>query len=386
MATINLLPVSDVSGDHTCSSGSSRYLMIDDPVGSDDNNSTYIYCTVTASGDGYNTQTANNSATSVFKFSGESPYTNKKVYITSITSHTLSALDSTSSSRSGNIRNSLSINGGVSVQGSQQSISSTSYSDKIYTFSNVSGYNQTYSSFANANIQLTHYSYISTDSGTKISSETAYTKTTQIYLVATYLPYFNFAVGGQTGCTASVSASEAKEGDNVTFTATPNSGYRFVGWYSDSSYTTLVSTNTSYQVDASDDTTLYAKALRVCTVTVHDSDHFTASVSPSSGIAGEVCVATATHSTGIASFDGWFSDAACTQRVYPYQTYEITLASSDIELWVGSTLKFGLYHKINGQWVLMNKVYRKENGVWVIKEDPDQIMSTDVRYIDRTQQ
>lgn len=386
MATINLLPTSDVSGNHSCSSGSSRYLMIDDPVGSPDGNSSYIYCTVTATGDGSSSQSANNSATSVFKFSGDSPYTNKKVYITSITSHTYSALDSTNNSRSGNIRNSLSINGGTLVQSSQQSISSTSYSDKTYTFSNVSGYNQTYSSFANANIQLTHYSYISVSSGGKNSSQTAQTKTTQIYLTVSYLPYYNFTVGGRTGCTASVSASEAKEGDNVTFTATPNSGYRFIGWYSDSSYTTLVSTNTSYQVAASADTTLYAKALRVCTVTVHGSDHFTASVSPSSGVAGDVCVATATHSTGIASFDGWFSDAACTQRVYPYPTYEITLASSNIELWVGSTLRFGLYHKINGQWVLMNKVYRKENGVWVIKENPDQIMSTDVKYIDRTQQ
>lgn len=382
MATINLLPVSDVSGNHSCNTGSTRYTLISDPVGDPDDNITYIYCTATSEG---NTVTAN--ATSVFKFSNIDayPYTNKKVYITGITAITCAAMNTTSNSASGNIRNTISINGGSGVQGSAQTVDSTTYSNKTTTFSNVRGYNQTYESFSAANIQLSHYSYVTTDSG-KSGSQTAQTRTTQIYLNVTYLPYFNFAVGGQTGCTASVSASEAKEGDNVTFTATPNSGYRFVGWYSDSSYTTLVSTNTSYQVAASDDTTLYAKALRVCTVTVHGSDHFTASVSPSSGIAGEVCVATATHSTGIASFDGWFSDAACTQRVYPYQTYEITLASSDIELWVGSTLKFGLYHKINGQWVLMNKVYRKENGVWVIKEDPDQIMSTDVRYIDRTQQ
>ena len=382
MATINLLPISDVSGNHSCNTGSTKYTLIDDPVDNPDDNSTYIYCAATSEGD---TATAN--ATSVFKFSnsGTYPYTNTKVYITGITAITRAAMSTTSNSASGNIRDTISINGGSGVQGSAKTVNSTTYSNKTTTFSNVSGYNQTYASFSSANIQLSHYSYVTTSSG-KSGSQTAQTRTTQIYLTVTYLPYFNFAVGGQTGCTACVNVSEAKEGDNVRFTAIPNSGYRFIGWYSDSSYTTLVSTNTSYQVDASADTTLYAKALRVCTVTVHGSDHFTASVSPSSGIAGDVCVATATHSTGIASFDGWFSDAACTQRVYSYSTYEITLESSDIELWVGSTLRFGLYHKINGQWVLMNKVYRKENGVWVIKENPDQIMSTDVKNIDRTQQ
>lgn len=370
MATIILYPTADVTLNHLCNTGSSGYVLIDDETADDE--STYIY--LQSGGGDMNSDSAE--ATSTFKVSGTSPYTNKKVYITGV-SYLVRGWRGNNTNSNVVSRIGVSINNENYSNGSDHSLA-YSWTSATGTLS-PSGLNTTYNSFADANIRMQVYT-------TAVGKSNNESRITQAYLTITYLPYFNFAVGGQTGCTASVSASEAKEGDNVTFTATPNSGYRFVGWYSDSSYTTLVSTNTSYQVAASDDTTLYAKALRVCTVTVHGSDHFTASVSPSSGIAGEVCVATATHSTGIASFDGWFSDAACTQRVYPYQTYEITLASSDIELWVGSTLKFGLYHKINGQWVLMNKVYRKENGVWVIKEDPDQIMSTDVRYIDRTQQ
>lgn len=373
MATIILYPISDVQLAHTCSSGSSGYLMIDDPQNSPDDASTTIYNTSSGS------QGDSSNKTSIFKMSATSPYTNKKVYITGISYRVRHQRTNNGSSSDGSVKIAASINGGNYTEGSSHSVSQS------WTNSNASlspsGLNQTYNTFSDAEIRARVYT-----SATQGKNGSVNTYVTQVYFEATYLPYFNFAVGGRIGCTASVSASEAKQGDNVTFTATPNSGYRFIGWYSDSSYTTLVSSNTSYQVAASTDTTLYAKALRVCTVTVHGSDHFTASVNPSSGVEGDVCVATATHSTGIASFDGWFSDAACTQRVYPYTTYEITLASSDIELWVGSTLRFGLYHKINGQWVLMNKVYRKENGVWVIKENPDQIMSTDVKYIDRTQQ
>lgn len=365
MDTIILYPTADVTLNHLCNTGSSGYVLIDDETA--DDSSTYIYI---QSGDDYSAE-----ATSTFKVSGTSPYTNKKVYITGV-----SYLVRGGTTVNGVSRIGVSIYNGDYTNSSEHSLLN-SWTDETGTLS-PSGLNTTYNSFEDANICMQVYT-TAVGSSLKSSNES---RITQAYLTISYLPYFNFAIGGQTGCTSSVSASEAKKGDNVTFTATPNSGYGFVGWYSDSSYTTLVSTNTSYQVTASEDTTLYAKALIACTVTVHGSDHFTASVSPSSGIAGDVCVATATHSTGIASFDGWFSDAACTQRVYPYQTYEITLASSDIELWVGSTLKFELYHKINGQWVLMNKVYRKENGVWVVKENPDQIMSADVKYIDGTQQ
>lgn len=370
MATIILYPTADVTLNHNCSSGSSGYLLIDDPQSSPDDDSTYIGITTPDS--------SSTSATSTFKMSATSPYTNKKVYITALSYRVRGKITSSSNSGQGKVTISASINNGSFVSGTEQSLS-TSYANKTGSLS-PNGLNATYNTFAAANIQARVYNTAS------INKNTNEARVTQVYFEVTYLPYYNFTVGGTQGCTASPSSADAKEGDTVTFTATPNTGYQFIGWYSDSSYTTQVSTSASYQVTASADTTLYAKALRICTVTVHGSDHFTASVSPSSGVAGDVCVATATHSTGIASFDGWYSDAACTVRVYPSPTYNITLANSDVELWVGSTLRFGLYHKINGQWVLMNKVYRKENGVWVIKEDPDQIMSTNVRYIDRTQQ
>ena len=378
MATINLLPVSDISGNHSCSTGSTRYTLIDDPVGSPDDNSTYIYCAATS--ESQSTTTAN--ATSVFKFSnsGTYPYTNTKVYITGITAYTRAAMSTTSNSASGNTRDTISINGGAGVQGSSQTINSTSYSNKTTTFSNVSGYNQTYASFSAANIQLSHYSYVTTSSG-KTSSQTAQTRTTQIYLTVTYLPYYNFSVGGTQGCTASASVSEAKEGDSVTFTATASSGYRFDGWYSDSSYTTRVSTNASYTVTANADTVLYAKANRIYTITVHGDDHMSASTDLASGVDGEVAHIVADYTLGIVTFDGWYTDAAKTQRVYPYREWEYTINGANLEVWVKSTVSFGLYVKLSGTWTLVNRLYRKENGSWVVQEHPDQILSNDVKYV-----
>lgn len=61
---------------------------------------------------------------------------------------------------------------------------------------------------------------------------------------------------------ASVDNIAPYEGDSVTFVATLKSGATWHGWYSDAEHTQLVSTEQSYTVTASADTTLYAYATR----------------------------------------------------------------------------------------------------------------------------
>lgn len=48
-------------------------------------------------------------------------------------------------------------------------------------------------------------------------------------------------------------------GTSIRFTATPNLGYKFVGWYSDAACTASVSTDNPYTVNVTSATTLYAK-------------------------------------------------------------------------------------------------------------------------------
>ena len=48
-------------------------------------------------------------------------------------------------------------------------------------------------------------------------------------------------------------------GTNITFTATPNLGYKFVGWYSDEACTRSLSTDNPYTFSVTEEKTVYAK-------------------------------------------------------------------------------------------------------------------------------
>jgi len=366
MATIILYPTADVTLNHSCSSGSSGYSLIDDVT--PDDNSTYIYL---RSG-GSDTSSSSANATSTFKVSGTSPYTNKKVYITGV-SYRVRGWRGDNGSAGGVARIGVSINNGNYTNGSEHSLAKswTNYSASL----SPSGLNTTYNTFDAANIRMQVYT-------TAVGKSNNETRITQAYLTITYLPYYNVSVGGSQGCSsATASASEAREGTNVTFTATASSGYRFDGWYSDSSYTTRVSTSASYTAAINADTVLYAKAKKIYTITVHGDDHMSASTDLASGVDGEVAHLVADYTSGIVTFDGWYTDAAKTQRVYPYREWEYTINGANLEVWVKSTVSFGLYVKLSGTWTLVNRLYRKENGSWVVQERPDQILSNDVKYV-----
>lgn len=79
---------------------------------------------------------------------------------------------------------------------------------------------------------------------------------------------------------------------------------------------------------------------------------------------GDAVTFTATLVDG-ATFNGWYSDIACTQLVSTNLTY--TTAAADLTLYAKATLfevGTGTYLKVNGAFVEAKAVYRKSNGSW----------------------
>lgn len=107
--------------------------------------------------------------------------------------------------------------------------------------------------------------YTALTGGTKVSGDNPYTaiinSDTTLYARATKKIY-TIQVGSQPDDgTASVSTTSATYGDVVTFTANITGASReFYGWYSDSSYTNLVSSSATYNHTVTGNTILYAKS------------------------------------------------------------------------------------------------------------------------------
>lgn len=129
------------------------------------------------------------------------------------------------------------------------------------------------------------------------------------------------AVAGTEISSATVSESTVVDGDTCTFTAIANIGCTFDGWYSDSSYTTLVSTNNPYTATITADTTLYAKAVKlVYAIGVGTGEHCEATVNVSSAHYGDVVTYTCSF-TARYEFKGWYSDSACTTLISEANPY-----------------------------------------------------------------
>ena len=135
------------------------------------------------------------------------------------------------------------------------------------------------------------------------------------------------AVAGENIASATVSDDSVIAGDSVTFTAQLNEGCLFDGWYSDSSYLTLVSTSNPYTTTITSDTTLYAKATKISySVSVGAAEHGTATVSASTAYYGDSVTFTFTPEDETWELYGWYSDEGLTQLVSesnPY-THSIT--------------------------------------------------------------
>lgn len=79
---------------------------------------------------------------------------------------------------------------------------------------------------------------------------------------------------------------------------------------------------------------------------------------------GDEVTFTATLAAG-ATFDGWYSDAACTQRVSTSLSYTTTAA--DLTLYAKAST--GVYAKSAGSYKEALGVYRKISGAWVLQNN-----------------
>ena len=135
------------------------------------------------------------------------------------------------------------------------------------------------------------------------------------------------AVAGENIASASVSDDSVVSGDSVTFTAQLNEHCAFDGWFSDSNYTTLVSTANPYTATITSDTTLYAKATKISySISVGVAEHGTVTVSANTAHYGDSVTFTFTPEDETWELYGWYSDEGLTQLVSesnPY-TYSVT--------------------------------------------------------------
>lgn len=103
-----------------------------------------------------------------------------------------------------------------------------------------------------------------------------------------------------------------------------------------------------------------------CAATAAGDGIVSAAVSDAEPWDGDNVTFTATLAEG-ATFDGWYSDAACTQRVSTSLSYTTTAA--DLTLYAKATkaaaIGTGVYIKRAGAQVQATAVWRKANGLWV---------------------
>ena len=130
------------------------------------------------------------------------------------------------------------------------------------------------------------------------------------------------AAAGENISSASVSDDSVVSGDNVTFTAVLSEHCTFDGWFSDSSYATLVSTANPYTATITSNTTLYAKATKISySVSVGTAEHGTATASASTAHYGDSVTFTFTPEDETWELYGWYSDEGLTQLVSESNPY-----------------------------------------------------------------
>ena len=141
------------------------------------------------------------------------------------------------------------------------------------------------------------------------------------------------AVAGSEIASVSVSDSIVPKNGSATFTAQVNTGCSFEAWYSDDTYTTVISTENPYTATITADTILYAKATRKqFNIAVGPAEHGTASVSATTVPYGSDVTFTFTPEDETWELYGWYSDSALTQLVSEANPYTFTV-TEDVTLY-----------------------------------------------------
>ena len=177
------------------------------------------------------------------------------------------------------------------------------------------------------------------------------------------------AVAGENIASAAVSDNSVVSGDSVTFTAQLNEGCLFDGWYSDSSYTNLVSLENPYTVAITADTTLYAKAhKKQFTMSVGPAEHGTVSVSANVVSYGDNVTFAFTPEDNTWELYGWYLDAEFTNLVSTENPYTFA-AITNVTLYP----KVGIKRykiKLNATGTILN---RGASTISIISVDTNEI-------------
>lgn len=167
-----------------------------------------------------------------------------------------------------------------------------------------------------------------------VSTEQTYTTAAAditLYAKATIaaVVYNCSAIAGENIASASVSDESVVSGDSVTFTAVLNEHCTFDGWFSDSNYTTLISTANPYTATITSDTTLYAKGTKISySVSVGTTEHGTVTVSANTAYYGDSVTFTFTPEDETWELYGWYSDEGLTQLVSENNPYTYTVTGN----------------------------------------------------------
>lgn len=374
--TLRIYPIQDVTLNHSCSSGSTGYNLINNATS--DGDSSYIYQTVS---------TSSSTKTSTFKC-GDNSMTNK-IYLISVESTVISGnrVSSTKNSTTftSNITPGISINGGSVTNGTQHSTNgtgstTTSYTTFNDTYSSVSGLNRIYNSINDANIRL---QIKTTASINRNNDYTYHYRITSGNITIEYDDVFTCQAVALTGSgivSANVSDTDVRDGGTCTFSCTLQSNYSFSGWYSDADYNNLVSSNQSHTTTITSDTTLYAKASPLYNITVYGDSNCTVSSNKNTGYYNEQVTVTATVSDNVLyMFDGWYSNPERTTLVSMNNPYIFEI-KGDTTLYARTKVNEVMFMKINGHWNACREVYVKIDGHWELQDEYDGIFDTTKNY------
>ena len=182
------------------------------------------------------------------------------------------------------------------------------------------------------------------------------------------------AVAGENIVSATVSDDSVVAGDSVTFTAQLNEGHLFDGWYSDSSYTTLVSTANPYTTTITSDTILYAKATKISySISVGTAEHGTATVSANTAYYGDSVTFTFIPENEDWELYGWYSDEGFTQLVSESNPYTLSVTDNIV-----------LYPKIGIIRYTITLTFRADNPSRIGKlavVDFDSLTEEEIRFL-----
>lgn len=137
------------------------------------------------------------------------------------------------------------------------------------------------------------------------------------------------AVAGANISSVSVSDYIVPEDGECTFSARINEGCSFDAWYSDDTYSTIVSSNNPYIATITANTTLYAKAHRNnLSISVGSAEHGTATVSATTVPWGSDVTFTFIPEDETWELYGWYSDLTLTQLVSEANPYTFTVTEN----------------------------------------------------------